>query len=168
MSNRRFSPPWYFEDIGACFIVKDENRQALAYVYYEERRSAASLLTRDEARRIAANIAKLPETKMAKSAPPPVKLDTQSSHFHYADFSLGSLIDCVRQSPEITSQAKDQLTVVLAAGRTYLRAPKIDREVLDKLLMQPLKEIAGKSSAANVGGTAKTLFDWLTQVLAEK
>ena len=34
---------------------------------------------------------------MAKSAPPPVKLDTQSSHFHYADFSLGSLIDCVRQ-----------------------------------------------------------------------
>jgi hypothetical protein len=48
----------------ACFIVRDVNCQALAYVYFEEepgRRAAAHLMTRDEARRIAVNIAKLPE-----------------------------------------------------------------------------------------------------------
>jgi hypothetical protein len=60
---RLFPPPWDVEDNGACFIVKDANGQALSYVYYEAepgRRTAAGLLTRDEARRIADNIAKLP------------------------------------------------------------------------------------------------------------
>ena len=64
-SARRFPPPWDIEEANAaCFIVKDNNGHALAYVYFEQepgRRAAANLLTRDEARRIAANIAKLPE-----------------------------------------------------------------------------------------------------------
>jgi len=62
---RRFPPPWTIDEANnACFVVRDATRQALAYVYFEDepgRRSAAKLLTRDEARRIAANVAKLPE-----------------------------------------------------------------------------------------------------------
>jgi hypothetical protein len=62
---RRFPPPWDTEEHNRnCFIVRDNNGQALAYVYFEaepRRRTAANLLTRDEARRIAANIIKQPE-----------------------------------------------------------------------------------------------------------
>ena len=58
-------PPWSVEEYNnACFIVRDNNGQQLAYVYFEDepgRRSAAKFLTKDEARRIAAHIAKLPE-----------------------------------------------------------------------------------------------------------
>ena len=48
----------------SVLYVRDADGQALAFVYCEDepgRRAAASLLTRDEARCIAANIAKLPE-----------------------------------------------------------------------------------------------------------
>jgi hypothetical protein len=60
LRQRRFPP--LVEELDACFVVRDHNGQQLAYTYFEEepgRRSAAKLLTKDEARRIAANIAKL-------------------------------------------------------------------------------------------------------------
>ena len=49
--SRRFPPRWDIEEANAaCLIVKDNNGQALAYVYFEQepgRRAAANLLTRD-------------------------------------------------------------------------------------------------------------------------
>ena len=59
MPPRRFPPPWTVEDIGAAFVVADTTGQKLACVYFEDepgRRSAAKLLSKDEARRIAANV----------------------------------------------------------------------------------------------------------------
>jgi hypothetical protein len=64
MPERRFPPPWSVEDDGGSFVVKARNDRPLVFIYYWEgvgRRSLARLLTRDAARRIAANIAKLPE-----------------------------------------------------------------------------------------------------------
>jgi hypothetical protein len=45
-------------------LVRDANGHALAYVYFEDeavRQMSMKRLTRDEARRVAANIAKLPD-----------------------------------------------------------------------------------------------------------
>ena len=61
-SPHRFPPPWSVEEQDACVVVRDHNEQALAYVYFEEEPGRQSkLLTRDQARRTAANIDKLPQ-----------------------------------------------------------------------------------------------------------
>jgi hypothetical protein len=63
ITDRRFPPPWTVEKISGGLVVRDANGQSLAYVYYRENDSdahMAKVLTEDEARRIATNIAKLP------------------------------------------------------------------------------------------------------------
>jgi hypothetical protein len=57
---RRFPPPLVCRGAEPCFVVRDHNGEPL---FEDEpgRGSAAKLLTKDEARRIAANIARLPE-----------------------------------------------------------------------------------------------------------
>src|SRR4029077_8303252 len=63
MTDRRFPPPWTVEKIPGGLVVRDAIGQSLAYVFSRENDShthMAKVLTEDEARRIAANIAKLP------------------------------------------------------------------------------------------------------------
>ena len=61
---RRFLPPWTVETLDGGFKIVDSDGQSLAYVYgHLDPRDAAiaKALTLDEARRIASNIAKLPD-----------------------------------------------------------------------------------------------------------
>lgn len=66
MQPRRFPRPWTVEQSDGAFIVKDANGMRLAFVYYPSNFEglgtlASGHLSPDEARRIAAGIAKLPD-----------------------------------------------------------------------------------------------------------
>jgi hypothetical protein len=65
------APPWSIEELGGeCFVVRDANGQALSYVYFDDDpylREVSKRITSDEARRFAANTAKLPDL-LAKPA----------------------------------------------------------------------------------------------------
>jgi hypothetical protein len=63
-ADRRFLLPWEIEDNGACFIVRDHSGRVSPICITRTSRGAgraANLLTRDKARRIAINMAEIPE-----------------------------------------------------------------------------------------------------------
>jgi putative heme degradation protein len=67
----RSPPSRSVEELHGCIIVWDQDGQAIAYVYYEDnpvKRAIAKLLTREKARQVAANIAKLPADGMPEAA----------------------------------------------------------------------------------------------------
>jgi hypothetical protein len=61
---RRFPPPWRADKVHGGYVVRDATGQALTYLYSRENGAEArqaKVLTNDEARRIAINVARLPE-----------------------------------------------------------------------------------------------------------
>ena len=85
-------PPSTVDEMNnACFIVGDKDGQRLGYFYFEEepgRRTAANLLTKDEAPRLAVNFAKLPELLGRK--PVRVCIPISSSLANHAISHVGS------------------------------------------------------------------------------
>ena len=59
-TDHRFPTPWTVTERDGCFVVQDNNGQALSSVYFVDK-PGRRLFTRDQARFLAANMAKLPE-----------------------------------------------------------------------------------------------------------
>jgi hypothetical protein len=64
MTGRRFPPPWRVVEHPESFWVQDASGQTVGWFYFrhnEETAHQAKVLTRDEARRMAANFSRLPD-----------------------------------------------------------------------------------------------------------
>lgn len=73
-SRVRFRVPWSIDPQEESFIIKDADGWPLCYIYYEDdkfRAAALQRLTKDEARRLAVQIERIPELlkieRLAKS-----------------------------------------------------------------------------------------------------
>lgn len=60
---RRFPPPWTLHENASAYWVEDADGSRFGFCYFKADRAAdnPAYLTKEEARRIAANIARLPE-----------------------------------------------------------------------------------------------------------
>jgi hypothetical protein len=64
--SRRFPAPWRADKMPGGYVVRDATGQALAYLYSRDTEAdarQAKIRTKDEARRIAVNVARLPELR---------------------------------------------------------------------------------------------------------
>jgi len=62
LPGHRFPRPWSVTEEDDHFVVRDRNGQAFCDIYFKDkRRRGSTMFTRDEARHLAASVAKLPE-----------------------------------------------------------------------------------------------------------
>src|SRR5438445_8664606 len=74
---RRLPAPWHADKFSGGYVVRDANGFAVAYVYgrsTEAEAMEAKQMTMDEARRVASNIATLPDTLKRGERAVPLKL----------------------------------------------------------------------------------------------
>jgi hypothetical protein len=94
-----------------------------------------------------------------------ITIDTQSTEFRELNAKLDELLDEWRKSNEISTEVRDQLRAEIAAGRELLTAPKTNRNMIDVLLLNPLKYIAKTFASAFIGELAKGALKLILELI---
>jgi hypothetical protein len=134
---RRFPPPWSVEETDTCFVVRDANGHALAYVHFEDERGEVCGGSSPSPRRGAAGCG---EHRQAVGAADTRNLGQRSSVF---DFEAGEL---TRRTRKIIKQSKN-LEALDTRRRHKLRiAIKKVRYACESF--ESVMRVAGSSAAA--------------------
>ena len=95
-----------------------------------------------------------------------ITINIRSTDFQKFEAKLDELLEAIRRSNEISGEVRDQLKAEITAGRTLLKAPKVDRNWIDLLLVKPLKYVIEKGGSAVIGKLATAALDWLFKLLS--
>jgi hypothetical protein len=79
--------------------------------------------------------------------------------------AITAVIDAVRGSNEMPPEVRNQLTSEMSAGVGILPAPKVDRNLVDLLLVRPLRYVAEKCASVAVAELAKAALKALAKLV---
>jgi hypothetical protein len=94
-----------------------------------------------------------------------ITIKIESPEFRRLNAKIDELLEALRQSNE-RSEAHDQALAEIAAGKNLLTAPKPDRNLVDLLLLRPLKYLVEKAGSAIISELAKQAVDLLLRLLS--
>ncbi len=95
-----------------------------------------------------------------------VTINIQTDEFSRFNKNIEALIGELRQSNYISGEVRDQLLSELKAGRELINGPKPQRDLIDLLLVKPLKWLAEKSGSAIVSKLAADALEWLLRMIS--
>lgn len=94
-----------------------------------------------------------------------ITINIHSAEFIRFDKNLEALIGELHRSNEISGEVREQLVSEMWAGREILGAPKPQRDLIERLLIKPLKWLIEKSGSAMVSKLAGDALEWLLKML---
>ena len=94
-----------------------------------------------------------------------IMINISTDEFRHFNTEIELLIRELRYSNEISGEVRDQLLSELKAGREIITGPKPQRDLVDLLLVRPLKWLAEKSGSAFVSKLAADALTWLLKII---
>lgn len=94
-----------------------------------------------------------------------ITIDVRGVDYRNFEKHIGALVDELRKSNEIAGEVRDKLLADMTAGRAILSGPKPDRNLVQLLLVLPLKWIALVAVGGIIGDHASQALDALLKLL---